>query len=67
MENVRFVDGRKFMWDGQSYGSREAALAAGKAYEGDGFQTHVCEDQGSFLVYTRRVATAAPAEPPPGS
>ncbi len=63
MENVVFVDGRKFLWDGRAYESREAALAAGKAYEGDGFETHVRDDQGQHLVYTRRLATPAPSEP----
>ena len=67
MENVVFVDGRKFLWDGSRHESREAALGAAKAYESDGFETHVCEDQGAFLVYTRRLATPAPAEPVPGT
>jgi hypothetical protein len=67
MENVLFVDGRKFMWDGRTHESQESALAAGKAYQGDGFETHVCDDQGRYLVYTRRLAAPSTAEPSPGS
>lgn len=67
MEDVLFVDGRKFMWDGRTHESREAALAAGKAYESEGFEAHLGEDQGKFLVYTRRLAAASTAEPSPGS
>ena len=67
MENVLFVDGRKLMWDGRTHESQEEALAAGKAYQSEGFETHVCEDQGKFLVYTRRLAAVSTAEPSPGS
>ena len=67
MENVLFVDGRKFMWDGRTHESQESALAAGKAYQSEGFETHVCEDQGKFLVYTRRLDAVSTAEPSPGS
>jgi hypothetical protein len=59
MENVLFVDGRKFMWDGRTHESQ--------AYQGDGFETHVCDDQGRYLVYTRRLAAPSTAEPSPGS
>ena len=67
MENVLFVDGRKLMWDGRTHESQEEALAAGKAYQSEGFETHVGGDQGKFLVYTRRLAAASTAEPAPGS
>ena len=67
MESVLFVDGRKFMWDGRGYESRECALVAAKAYESDGFETHLSDEQEGFRVYTRRLVTPPPAEPPPGS
>ena len=67
MEDVIFVDGRKFMWDGRTHESQEAARAAGQAYADEGFETHVGEDQGKFLVYTRRLAAAASPEPSPVS
>ena len=52
---ARFVEGKKFMWDGRVYPSREEAEKARAAYEGDGFETSACEDEERFLVYTRRV------------
>ena len=47
-------DGKKFMWDGQLYDTREEALRAGKAYQEQDFQIQIAEDGGKFLVYSRR-------------
>lgn len=60
----RIVEGRKFMWDGQVYESREAAAEAERAYTGDGFETRIFEDEGKWLVYTRRVAKVVVVEQP---
>jgi hypothetical protein len=61
--NARLVEGRKFMWDGQVYPSREEAVRAKTAYESDGFETRIFEEQGTFLVYTRRAVQAAADKP----
>jgi hypothetical protein len=47
-------DGKKFLWDGQPYDSKEAASAAAQSYQNDNFQVQVVEEDGKFLVYTRR-------------
>ena len=47
-------DGKKFMWDGQLYGTREEASRAAESYQNENFQIHVAEGGGKFLVYTRR-------------
>ena len=52
-----FVEGDKYMWDGAEYDSREAAQAKTGAYEADNFETQIIEEEGKFLVYTRRVVT----------
>jgi hypothetical protein len=52
-----FDEGVKFMWDGLHYESREAAEAVQHQYEENGFETRSVEEQGSFLVYSRRVVT----------
>ena len=49
-------DGKKFMWDGQLYDTKEAALRAAQSYQDDGFQIQIGEDGGKFLVYSRRAA-----------
>jgi len=47
--------GKKFMWDGCSYATREEAAPAQEAYLKDNFEVEVVEEEGKFLIYTRRV------------
>jgi hypothetical protein len=47
-------DGKKFMWDGQLYESKEEASRAAQSYESENFQIQIVEEGGKFLVYTRR-------------
>ena len=61
-ENVRFFEGRKFMWDGEVYPSRDEAEAKREEYAGNGFETQLVEEQDQFLVYTRRVVTEVVVE-----
>ena len=48
-------DGKKFLWDGQPYDSKEAASAAAQSYQSENFLVQMVEEDGKFLVYTRRV------------
>lgn len=56
-------DGKKFMWDGRTYESREDAAVAVAGYESDRFQVHLVEQDGAFLVYTRRVVAGDAVAP----
>jgi hypothetical protein len=56
------IDGKKFMWDGVNYESRDAAQQAMEAYEQDGFDVELIEAEDQFLVYSRRVAAVQSAE-----
>ncbi len=49
-------EGKKFMWDGQLYDTKEEASREAQSYQGEGFQIQIVEDGGKFLVYTRRTA-----------
>ena len=66
-KDVRFIDGQKYMWDGEVYDSRDAAEARQKEYAGKEFETQLIEEEGAFLLYTRRVVTevVVEGEPPP--
>ena len=64
-ESVRFVDGHKYMWDGETYASAEAAEARQKEYEENEFETHLIEADDAFLLYTRRVVTEVVVEGEP--
>ncbi len=61
-QNVRFLEGHKYMWDGEAYESREAAEAKRNEYADNEFETQLVEEQDQFLVYTRRVVTEVVVE-----
>ena len=67
LQNVRFFDRHKFLWDGEVYDSGAAAEAKKSGYEAQGFETQMVEEEGKFLLYTRRVVkeVIVQGEPPP--
>ena len=66
-QNMRFFDLRKFMWDGEAYGSRAAAEAKKNEYETQGFETQLVEEEGTPLLFTRRVVKEIVIEGEPPS
>ncbi|MEW6387140.1 MAG: hypothetical protein AB1491_06465 [Thermodesulfobacteriota bacterium] len=58
----RKFNGKKFLWDGATYGSRDEAAAALEAYQKDGFEVELLEEEGRYLVYSRRVAATQSGE-----
>ena len=61
-EDVRFIDGHKYMWDGETYESADTAEAKQQEYADKEFDTQVIEADDAFLVYTRRVVTEVVVE-----
>ena len=47
-------DGKKFMWDGRLFETRDESSREASAYEKDHFEVRMVEQEGKFLVYTRR-------------
>ncbi len=62
MQNIRIVDGKKFMWDGQVYDSKALADETASNYSKDRFEVRVFEETGKYLVYTRRVVSEVVVE-----
>ncbi|MFA4904381.1 MAG: hypothetical protein WC600_16730 [Desulfobaccales bacterium] len=56
---ARKVDGKKFLWDGVVYESDEQAQQIMEGYAKNGFEVQKFDEEGQFLVYSRRVADAA--------
>ena len=56
-DSVMFREGDKLMWDGEVYETHEAAEAKQKEYEDHDFETQLVQQEGKFLVYSRRVVT----------
>lgn len=51
---VKILDGKKFMWNGSVYDTREEAEKTLHAYRADAFQVQLVEHEGKCLLYTRR-------------
>jgi len=64
MKSYRIVNGRKFMWDGQAYDSKEAVEQVVSRYRSEGFETEIVEEEGKCLAYTRREAKKVAVEQP---
>jgi hypothetical protein len=59
---ARKVDGKKFMWDGATYENEAQARQIMEDYAQDGFEVQLAQEEGGYLVYSRRVATVQTEE-----
>lgn len=57
VEEARYVEKEKYMWDGTTYESQEEANNKKTEYEANNFQVQLVEQEGKYLLYTRRVVT----------
>lgn len=66
-DSSRIINGKKFMWDGVAYESREKAQEVMEKYRKDNFEVELIEEGSQSLLYTRRVVTKIVLEgqPPP--
>ena len=51
------IGGKKFMWDKGDYSTKEKGFEKMAQYEKDGFEAECVEENGKYLVYTRRLVT----------
>ncbi len=49
------IDGKKFLWNGRLFETRDDASREAEAYKNDNFEVRMVEESGTYLVYTRRV------------
>ena len=56
-DNFKIIKGKKFLWDGEPYESKSIAEDNISRYQADNFETQLLEEEGKYLVYTRRVVT----------
>lgn len=59
--NYRVIDNRKYMWDGKIYENEGEALNAASGYKKDNFDVQLIQEDGKYLIYTRRVAASTTA------
>jgi hypothetical protein len=58
--NYRIIDNKKYMWDGKIYENEDNALNTAAQYKKDNFDVQLIQEEGKYLIYTRRVAAATP-------
>jgi hypothetical protein len=56
-DKARYIDGKKFMWDGEEYEDEKKAGTVAKEYAEKGFEVQTINEDGKVLLYTRRVVT----------
>lgn len=61
-EKVYYCEGKKYMWDGVEYDSKNKAAAVEKEYRQKGFETQTVRKGGKIFLYTRRVVTEVVVE-----
>ncbi|MBN1625547.1 MAG: hypothetical protein JW944_03395 [Deltaproteobacteria bacterium] len=49
------IDGKKFMWDGVKFTSKEEILDTIQKYKREGFEVETFEEGENIFLYTRRV------------
>ncbi len=54
MQLARRFDGKKFMWDGQTYPDQKQAEEAARKYQADNFLTQLVAEDNQYFVLTRR-------------
>lgn len=61
------MDSKKYMWDGVTYENVALTEETKAKYEKEGFETALVQENGKYLLYTRRVPTTVTVEgaPPP--
>jgi len=57
MENVKFFDEKKFMWDGKTYINKSEATDIKTEYERNNFDTRMIQEEENYFLFTRRVVT----------
>ncbi len=65
MDNVKFFDENKFMWDGKTYISESEAINIKAEYEKNDFETRIVSEEDNYFLFTRRVVTEVVVEGQP--
>ena len=64
MDNVKFFDEKKFMWDGRTYISESEAINIKVEYEKNNFETRIVQEEEKYFLFTKRVVTEVVIEEP---
>ena len=65
MDLARNFEGKKFMWDGRTYDTKEEMKQIAEGYRKDSFEVEEVEEEGKFYLFSRRVVTEVVVEGSP--
>ncbi len=59
LDLARTINGKKFMWDGETYQTEIEAGETMSRYIAEGFETEQVIEDERYLLFTRRVVNAS--------
>ncbi|MBL6949105.1 MAG: hypothetical protein ISR57_00525 [Bacteroidales bacterium] len=57
MDNVKFFNGEKFMWDGITHENENNMQKMKAEYETNNFEIRIIQEEEKYFLFTRRVVT----------
>ena len=65
MDLARVFNGKKYMWDGRIYETKQDMKKTAEEYAKENFEVEEVEEEGKFYLFTRRVVTEVVVEGSP--
>ncbi len=65
MDLARVINGKKYMWDGRIYETRQDMKKTAEEYSKENFEVEEIEEEGKYYLFTRRVVTEVVVEGSP--
>ena len=57
MDIAKIIDGKKFMWDGETYPDKKTAQEVITNYEKEKFETRLIKEGDEYFIFSRRIVT----------
>ena len=65
MDLARVFNGKKYMWDGMVYETKQDMKKTAEEYKKENFEFEEVEEEGKYYLFTRRVVTEVVVEGSP--
>ena len=65
MDLARVFNGKKYMWDGRIYETKQDMKKTAEEYKKENFEVEEIEEEGKYYLFTRRVVTEVVVEGSP--
>jgi len=65
MDLARVFNGKKYMWDGRVYETKQDMKKTAEEYSKENFEVEEVEEEGKYYLFTRRLVTEVVVEGSP--